>query len=204
MPGQTPTAMPSPEELRVALAGAQKLSQLAFFVGLDVSPKRTAICIVDATNSIVAEAYTPTDPKAIAQYLRDRVPNVERVGLEAGQMSEWLTVELNRAGLPAICVETRHAQGFIRSQINKSDRNDARGLARMMMCGVYKPVHVKSLESMQLRALLGARKIVLDKMIDIELHIRSTLKTFGHQMGPCGRSRFTCRVSELISDNPAL
>ncbi|TCJ39101.1 IS110 family transposase [Parafrankia sp. BMG5.11] len=180
------------------------MSHFAFFVGLDVSPKRTAICIVDTANSIVAEAYVPTNPEAIARFVRDRVPHVERVGLEAGQMSEWLTVGLNTAGLPTICVEARHAQGFIQSQINKSDRNDARGLARMMMCGVYKPVHVKSLESMQLRALLGARKIVLEKMIDIELHIRGTLKTFGHQLGSCGRAQFAFRVDELAEDNESL
>lgn len=178
--------------------------QSTYYVGLDVSPKRTAVCIVDASNVIVAESKVPTDPEAIARFVRSRVPEVERVGLEAGQMSEWLTVELNRAGLPAICVEARHAQGFIQSQINKSDRNDARGLARMMMCGVFKPVHVKSLESMQLRALLGARKIVQDKMIDLELHIRGTLKTFGHQLGPCGRALFAFRVSEVIGDDAAL
>ena len=178
--------------------------QSTYYVGLDVAPKRTAVCIVDGTNAIIAESKVPTDAGAIARFVRARVPHVERVGLEAGQMSEWLTVELNRIGLPAICVEARHAQGFIKSQINKSDRNDARGLARMMMCGVFKPVHVKSLESMQLRALLGARKIVRDKMIDIELHIRGTLKTFGHRLSPRGRTRFALRVSELISNDAAL
>jgi transposase len=39
---------------------------------------------------------------------------------------------LAEACLPAICVETRHMRAVLKAQINKTDRNDARGMAQMM------------------------------------------------------------------------
>ena len=180
------------------------MTELTYFAGLDVAVKKTAICIVDNTNTIVAEGKVPTDPEAIERYLQSRAPMLARVGLEAGQMSDWLALELMGKGLPAVCVEARHAHGFISSQINKNDRNDARGLARMMMCGVFKPVHVKSAESQFNRALLGSRKLLSDKLVDLEHHIRGTLVSFGRPIGSCTRATFPHRVSELIDDDTTL
>lgn len=180
------------------------MSQSCHFVGLDVSAKTTSICIVDNANEIVAEGKVPTDPEAITRFIDTRAGNVTRVGLEAGLMSEWLYVELTKAGLPMFCIEARHARGFIQSQINKNDRNDARGISRMMMCGVFRPVHIKSDESLRQRAMLATRKIILDKMTDIELHIRGTLKIFGHSVGPCTKALFSYRVDELVAGDDAL
>jgi transposase len=63
---------------------------------------------------------------------------------------------LAEADLPAICVETRHMRALLKAQINKTDRNDARGIAQMMRVGLYRPVHAKTLRSQQLRMLLAA------------------------------------------------
>src|SRR5215470_5814682 len=71
----------------------------------------------------------------------------KRIGLEAGPLSQWLFSALAEASLPVICVETRHMQAVLKAQINKTDRNDARGIAQMMRSGVYRPVHVKTLRS---------------------------------------------------------
>jgi transposase len=62
-----------------------------------------------------------------------------RIGLEAGPLSQWLYAALTEAGLPAICVETRHMQAALSAQANKTDRNDARGIAQMMRVGLFKP-----------------------------------------------------------------
>ena len=48
-----------------------------------------------------------------------------------------------RSEITVVCVETRHMQAVLKAQINKTDRNDARGMAQMMRVGVYRPVHVK-------------------------------------------------------------
>jgi transposase len=129
---------------------------------------------------------------------------VERAGLEAGFISEWLTVELREAGLPAICVEARHAHAFLSAQVNKNDRNDARGLARMMMCGLFKSVHIKSRESQQQRALLATRKTLLDKRLEIDSQIRGTLARFGHLLGPTTQSMFADRVHQAMEGDAAL
>ena len=118
------------------------------YVGLDVSVKETAICIVDETGKIVREAKVTTEPEAVVALLNDAGLGYARVGLEAGPMSQWMVTGLLAAGLPVVCVETRHMKVVLKAQqVNKSDRNDARGRAPMMRVGLYKPVHVKTLAS---------------------------------------------------------
>jgi transposase len=100
------------------------------YVGLDVSLKQTSICVVNNTGSIVREGVVDSDPEAIAAFVRLRVPCVVRIGLETGPTTTWLWTELKRLGLPAICIDARHAKAVLTMQINKSDRNDAAGIAR--------------------------------------------------------------------------
>jgi transposase len=105
------------------------------YVGLDISLKLTAICIVDRTGKIQREGVVPSDPEAIAAFIESLSLDVARVGLEAGATSTWLWTELNKLGLPVICIDARHAKAAPKMQINKSDRNDAVGIARIMQCG---------------------------------------------------------------------
>jgi transposase len=79
--------------------------------------------------------------------------------------------------LPVICVETRHMQAVLKAQINKTDRNDARGIAQMMRVGLYRPVHVKTIRSQKLRMLLTHRKLLQSKAIAIENDLRATCAT---------------------------
>ena len=62
---------------------------------------------------------------------------------------------------------------------NKPDRNDARGLAQILRTGWYSRVHVKSLHSHQVRALLASRKAILKKCVDLENELSGLLKVFG-------------------------
>src|SRR5262249_52363811 len=143
--------------------------------GLDVSVKETAICIVDETGKIVREAKMATEPEAIVAFLTSAGFEYGRVGLEAGPMSQWMVTGLLEARLPVVCVETRHMKAVLKAQqVNKSDRNDARGIAQMMRVGLYKPVHVKTLISQHERMLLMSRKLLRDKLQDIENELRGT------------------------------
>ena len=123
------------------------------YVGLDVSLKLTAICIVDRTGKIVREGVGTSDPETIAAFMKSHAPHVARVGLEAGATSTWLWTELNKIGLPVIRIDARHAKAVLKMQINKSDRNDAVGIARIIQCGWYKEVRVKDLDSHATKAL---------------------------------------------------
>jgi hypothetical protein len=152
--------------------------------GLDVSVKETSVCIVDDTGRIVREVKVASEPKALLQVLKSPAYHFKRIGLEAGPMSQWLYSALAEAGLPVICVETRHMRAVLKAQINKTDRYDARGIAQMMRAGLYRPVHVKTLRSQKLRMLLTHRKLLQSKAIAIENDLRGTLRNFGQLLSP--------------------
>jgi transposase len=175
------------------------------YVGLDVSLKQTAACVVDQAGKIVREAMLSSDPDAIAHFIAEYAPLVARIGLETGATSTWLWTELNKRGLPVICIDARHAKAALKMQINKSDRNDAAGIARIMQCGWYKEVRVKALDSHAVRALLGSRALLVQMKRDIENQIRGLLKNFGLVIGRAKMNTFTAKTLELINGQlPAL
>src|SRR5256886_4771906 len=172
------------------------------FAGLDVSVKETSVCIVDDTGKIVREVKVASEPEALLQVLTNPAYRFKRIGLEAGPLSQWLFSALAEAGLPVICVETRHMQAVLKAQINKTDRNDARGIAQMMRVGLYRPVHVKTLRSQKLRMLLTHRKLLQSKPIAIENDLRATLRNFGLKVGMVGTVKFEGRIKELVENLP--
>jgi transposase len=174
------------------------------FAGLDVSVKDTSVCIVDETGRIVREAKVASEPAALLAALENDAYHFKRIGLEAGPLSQWLFSALAEAGLPVICVETRHMRAALQAQINKTDRNDARGIAQMMRAGLYKPVHVKTLRSQKLRTLLTHRKLLQSKAIAVENGLRGTLRNFGIKVGMVGTVKFEGRIRELVADIPDL
>jgi transposase len=124
-----------------------------------------------------------SDPEAISGYVTSKAPNVARIGLETGPTSTWLWTELKRLGLPMICIDARHPKAVLKMQINKSDRNDAIGIARIMQTGWFKEVHVKDLDSHSVRALLASRALLVKIKRDLE-NIRGLLKNLGLVIGP--------------------
>ena len=174
------------------------------FGGLDVSVKQTSICIVDDTGKIVKEVKVASEPAALLKVLGNPSYRFKRIGLEAGPLSQWLFSALAEAELPVICVETRHMRAVLKAQINKTDRNDARGIAQMMRAGLYRPVHVKTLRSQKLRMLLTHRKLQQSKTIAIENDLRATLRNFGLKVGVVGTVKFEARIKELVENHSDL
>ena len=151
------------------------------FAGLDVSVKETSVCVVDDTGKIIREVKVASEPGTLLAVLKNPAYHLKRIGLEAGPLSQWLFSALAEAGLPAICVETRHMRAALKAQINKTDRNDARGIAQMMRAGLYRPVHVKTVRSQ-----------------------RATLRNFGLKVGMVGTVKFEARIKELVENLPDL
>lgn len=174
------------------------------YAGLDVSLKETSICIVDETGSICREMKAPSHPEDLARVLQDPTWRLARIGLEAGPLSQWMFSGLAVAGLPVVCIETRHTKAFLKAQVNKSDRNDARGIAQMMRVNLFRPVHVKTVTSPQRRALLTARKLLQEEAIAIENDIRGLLRNFGLKVGVIGPVGFDTRIRELVDGRPEL
>jgi transposase len=169
------------------------------FAGLDVSVKQTSV-VVDETGKIIREVKVASEPEALLVVLANPAYHFKRIGLEAGPLSQWLYSALAEAGLPVICVETRHMRAVLKAQINKTDRNDARGMAQMMRVGLYRPVHVKTLRSQKLRMLLTHRKLLQSKAIAIENDLRGTLRNFGLKVEGTRKVNFEARIKELVEN----
>jgi len=175
-----------------------------YFAGLDLSVKVTSVCIVDETGKIVREVKVTSEPDALRTIVASPIYHFKRIGLEAGPLSQWLFSALAEAGLPVICVETRHMRAALKAQINKTDSNDARGIAQMMRVGLYRPVHVKTLRSQKLRMLLTHRKLLQSKAIAVDNDLRDTLRNFGLKVGIVGAAKFEARIRDLVEDLPDL
>src|SRR5579863_1437196 len=184
----------------IGLKHQKEKRSMDYFAGLDVSVKETSVCIVDETGKIVREVKVASEPDALLAVLTNRAYHFKRIGLEAGPLSQWLFSAIAEAELPVICVETRHMRAVLKAQINKTDRNDARGMAQMMRVGLYRPVHVKTLRSQKLRMLLIHRKLLQSKAIAIDNDLRGTLRNFGLKVGMVSAARFEARIKELIEN----
>jgi transposase len=149
------------------------------YVGLDVSQKETSVSVLDEQGRTVFEGKAPSDPGALAKLLAKRAPTAERIGFETGAMASWLWHELKRIGLPVVCIDARHAHAALSVRMNKSDQNDARGLAELVRIGWYREVQVKSEASQLMRSLLVARSRLVAIRRDLENQIRSMLKESG-------------------------
>jgi transposase len=174
------------------------------YVGLDVSLAKTSICCVSEEGKIVGQGEALTDPDAIFAFLNRDERQYVRLGLETGGMSAWLYKGLASAGLPAVCVEARHAHGILKARINKTDRNDAQGIAELMRTGHYRPVHVKTDESRRLRAKLGVRRLLGAKCRDLENAMSGILRSFGVRFGSLTAANFEGRAKACVADRPDL
>lgn len=177
---------------------------MSCYAGIDASLETVNICIVDQEGGVLLERKVEAEPEAIIGLLRSVNSSYVRVGLEAGPTASWLYTELRAAGLPALCLECRHVKAGLGAMRNKTDRNDARGIAQLVRLGWFRQVYVKSAEAQRVRMLLVGRSHLLSKSQDIENCIRGSLKVFGLRIGRVTRDGFEARVMELIEPSPSL
>lgn len=172
------------------------------YAGIDVSLEYSSVCLVDGTGKILREAKVASEPEALIAWFRG-LP-IERIGLEAGPLSQWLYAALREAGLAVELLETRHVRDAFKAMVVKSDRNDARGIAQLMRLGWFRPVHCKSVAAQETRAILTARKLLQSKLRDIENSLRGLLRGFGLKVGATTERTFAERIRELVAGHPGL
>jgi len=170
---------------------------MELYVGLDVGLEETSICVIDKDGKNVRETKVATEPAAIRSALEGFADRLGRVGVEASSLGMWLHRELHPTGMPIIVVEARHMHVSLSTMRNKTDRNDARGIAQMMRLGWYRAVYVKNIDMQKMRTLLSNRKLLKRKLIDIENHIRGALRTYGLLVGKVSHSSYEARIREL-------
>lgn len=152
---------------------------MEYFVGLEVSLRSCALCVVDPKGNVVLECELACEVNDIAECLSEFEFPIERVGLEAGTMIQHLYFGLQAAGFDVVCLEARQVNAALSAMRNKTDKNDARGIAHILRTGWFSPVHMKSREAHGLRALLSTRKALLKKTMDLANETRGLLKIFG-------------------------
>jgi transposase len=174
------------------------------YAGIDVSLECSSVCVVDANGRILREARVASEPKALIAWFRSSGFDLERIGLEAGPLSQWLFAAMKAAGLAVELLETRHVRKAFEAMPVKSDRNDARGIAQLVRLGWFRPVHCKSMDAQEVRAMLTARKLVQSKLRDVENSLRGILRGFGLKVGKTTGQEFAGRIEELVSGHPRL
>jgi transposase len=172
------------------------------YVGLDVSLEQTSVCIVDGNGKTLWQGKCASTPEAIAAAIRAKAPGAVRIGLESGPLSNWHWHELRKLGLPVVCLDARHAKAALALQLNKTDRNDARGLAQIVRTGWYREVAVKSVDSQLVRSMLTTRVQLVRMRVDLANQIRGVLKPFGLVAGKGGGRAFVERVRSLVAGGP--
>ena len=175
-----------------------------YYAGIDVSLECSSVCVVDGTGKIAREAKVASEPEALIAWFGSLGLRLERIGLEAGPLSQWLYAALREVGLAVELLETRHVKAALSAMPVKTDRNDARGIAQLMRLGWFRPVHCKSAEAREIRALLTARKLVQSRLYDVEMSLRGILRGFGLKIGRTTPKRFAERIRELVVGHATL
>jgi len=174
------------------------------YAAIDVSLELSSVCIVEATGKVVRETKVETCPEALVKLFKGFGLPLTLIGLEAGPLSQWLYAGLTDARFETTLMETRHVKAALSALTVKTDRRDARGMAQLLRMGWFRPVHVKSPGSQQMRVLLVARKQLQHKLRDIELSIRGILRGFGLEVGHVTDKSFEARIRKLVTGHAML
>lgn len=151
------------------------------YVGLDVAAAKTAVCVMDETGKVLWESMLKTHPLTIAGGLKHRFDEIIQVGLETGSVTPWLVHGLRREGLEVVCLDAMQAHRTLSLRRNKTDANDARGIAELVRLGPdwINAVHVKQLASHRIKTLLKARSHLVGKRVGLENAMCGMLRPFG-------------------------
>lgn len=173
------------------------------YIGLDVSLKETAVSI-RRDGKRVWRGKCASDPQALATLIRKHAPAAKRVVFETGPLSVWFFHALTAEGVPAICIDARHAKAALDMAANKTDANDADGLAHLAEVGFYREVRVKGYDSMLSRTLISSRTRLVRIGTELSNQIRGMMKTFGLLVPSTKGGRFDDQARRLLADNEAL
>lgn len=169
------------------------------YIGLDVSMKRTFICILNELGKIVHEGSEDTDPHLIADYLSKLKFEEMTVGFESGSLTPYLITGFKERAIEAICMDARKLSPILSLKVNKTDKNDARGIAEALRAGMYTKVHCKPEESINRSILLTSRRALVEQQTHLKNTVRGLLKGYGIRLGSISAKKFGAAVKKQIS-----
>jgi transposase len=168
------------------------------YAGLDVSMKKTSICIVDEKGKIIHESEASSEPHILADAIEKTGLKIELVGFESGSLAHYLVQGFKERAIPAVCMDARKMSAILSIRVNKTDKNDARGIADALRTGMFTRVHDKPQEAIDRGAVLSMRRCFVNQRTDIKNHVRGILKTYGIRLGAVGPKRFNETVKHRI------
>jgi len=174
------------------------------YAGIDVSLESSSVCVVDAEGRIIREDKIVSEPEALIAWFASLGVELERIGLEAGPLSQWLHAAMAKAGLAVELLETRHVRTAFKTMPVKTDKKDARGIAQLMRLGWFRPVHCKSAPAQEVRVVLTARKLLQGKLHELEMSLRGILRGFGLKVGATTPRTYASRVKTLVEGHATL
>ncbi len=177
---------------------------MSYYAGIDVSLEASYVCVIDGSGKILREARVVSEPEAPIAWFGSLALELTRIGLEAGPLSQWLYAAMRDAGLAVELLETRHVRNAFKIMPVKTDRKDAHGIAELMRLGWFRPVHCKSMEAQETRAMLTARKLVQKALHEVEMSLRGVLRGFRLKVGKVAPTQFEGRIRELVEGHPSL
>lgn len=172
---------------------------MTYYVGLDVSLNSVFLCIINERGKIVKEDEVPTTPEAIGSFLKGSGLDIEKIGLESGNLTHYLKKGLRGMGYEVVGMESRKMAAILGTIINKTDKNDARGIAEALRAGHYRECVHRSDEAVEVRTILHARQTVVNERSHLLSSLKGHLKMYGIKLGK-GRSKaFRSKVEEAIN-----
>lgn len=163
---------------------------MKYYAGLDVAMKETFICILREDGEKIYESSCSTDPQFIYEELAKGGVELEKVGLETGSLSHYLLRELQNLGCNAICIDARKMAAILSVTVNKTDKNDARGIADAMRCNHYREVHLRDIHDHSTAILLKSRAMLIQNRTALKNTVRGYLKAYGIRLGDVSHKKF--------------
>lgn len=168
------------------------------YAGLDISMKETSISVVDQNGKFVFETMCETDPEIITNILKGTGLDIVRIGIESGCISFWMIEEMKTLGLNVICIESRQMATLIALKVNKTDKNDAHQIANAMRANLFKEVHHKTKESIDVGLQMGVRRTLVNTRTNLKNSIRGYLKAYGIRLGTISHQKFSEKIRFTI------
>jgi transposase len=154
------------------------------WAGLDYGETMTVVCVVDDGGKSILQSKAPSDSGAIHQLLKELGKRPLRSVVLEGSAPIAFTRQLRRLGLPLVIVDPKKASKLLSFYRNKTDLNDARGLADIGRLGAAPrmPSYLRSEESYSLRNQLLIRESMIRQATTLRHMMRSLLRGMGSQL----------------------
>lgn len=172
---------------------------MTHYAGLDVSMNTTFICIVNEKGKVVKELEAASTPESIDSFLSGTGLKIEKVGLESGCLTHYLKKGLKKKGYDVVGMESHKMAAILATIINKTDKNDARGIAEALRVGHYKECVHRSDEAIEIRTILHGRQTAVEGRTHTITSIKGHLKVYGIKLGKGSGKSFREKVEMAIS-----